>query len=284
MVNQFKSRAAIGIVWMVVTGLLFVLATALVKYLDSELPAVQAAFLRYGLGLFLFLPMVLSWKDWQIETRHFPFIILRGVSQSLSVCFWFFAMTRIPLADLTAIGYMAPIFVTAGAVLFLRERLTAIRLVALGIAMTGAIIILRPGFREIEAGYFAMIIATIAFAGSSLLGKQLSEALPVKVIVVFLSVTVTTILLPVALVVWMPPSGFELLIFFLVACFSTLGQFTLIMAFKATSISITQPFAFLQLVWATILGIFVFGEQLDPFVIIGGFIIIGSVTILALHK
>ena len=54
--------------------------------------------------------------------------------------------------------------------------------------------------------------------------------------------------------VWVPPGGFDLLILFIVACLATLGHYTMTLAFKAASVSITQPVIFLQLVWVVLLG------------------------------
>ena len=108
--------------------------------------------------------------------------------------------------------------------------------------------------------------------------KPLSDELPVGVIVVLLSVIVIIALLPMALVVWVPPSGFDLVILFGVVCLATLRHFTMTLAFKSTLMSVTQPVTFLQLVWAVMLGALVFDEALDPFVILGIMIILASVT------
>jgi drug/metabolite transporter (DMT)-like permease len=108
--------------------------------------------------------------------------------------------------------------------------------------------------------------------------KPLSDELPVGVIVVLLSVIVIIALLPMALVVWVPPSGFDLVILFGVVCLATLRHFTMTLAFKSILMSFTQPVTFMQLVWAVTLGPLVFDEALDPFVILGIMIILASVT------
>ena len=108
--------------------------------------------------------------------------------------------------------------------------------------------------------------------------KPLSDELPVGVIVVLLSVIVIIALLPMALVVWVPPSGFDLVILFGVVCLATLRHFTMTLAFKSILMSFTQPVTFMQLVWAVTLGALVFDEALDPFVILGIMIILASVT------
>ena len=266
---------------MVFTGVLFVMVTGLVKYLGPTMPAPQAAFLRYALGLILLVPMLPFREGLRLQKHQLRLSVWRGVLHSGAVTLWFFAMARIPIADVTAMNYMAPIYVTIGAALFLGERLALRRLGAIAFALLGVIIILRPGFREIGAGHIAMVLATLFFGASYLLAKRLTDEMPAGLVVVLLSVIVTIALLPMALVVWVPPSGFDLIILFLVACIATLGHYTMTLAFKATSISVTQPVTFLQLVWAVTLGVVVFGEAVDPFVVLGGGIILGSVTFIS---
>ena len=266
---------------MVFTGVLFVMVTGLVKYLGPTMPAPQAAFLRYALGLILLVPMLPFREGLRLQKHQLRLSVWRGVLHSGAVTLWFFAMARIPIADVTAMNYMAPIYVTIGAALFLGERLALRRLGAIAFALLGVIIILRPGFREIGAGHIAMVLATLFFGASYLLAKRLTDEMPAGLVVVLLSVIVTIALLPMALVVWVPPSGFDLIILFLVACIATLGHYTMTLAFKATSISVTQPVTFLQLVWAVTLGVVVFGEAVDPFVVLGGVIILGSVTFIS---
>ena len=276
-----SSRPGVGVAWMVFTGVLFVMVTGLVKHLGPTMPAPQAAFLRYALGLILLVPMLPFREGLRLQKHQLRLSVWRGVLHSGAVTLWFFAMARIPIADVTAMNYMAPIYVTIGAALFLGERLALRRLGAIAFALLGVIIILRPGFREIGAGHMAMVLATLFFGASYLLAKRLTDEMPAGLVVVLLSVIVTIALLPMALVVWVPPSGFDLIILFLVACIATLGHYTMTLAFKATSISVTQPVTFLQLVWAVTLGVVVFGEAVDPFVVLGGVIILGSVTFIS---
>ena len=249
------SCSGVGIAWMVVTGLLFVMVTGLVKYLGSTLPASQAAFLRYALGLILLLPMVPFRAGLRLQNYQWSLSIWRGILHAGAVVLWFFAMARIPIADVTAMNYMAPIYVTVGAALFLGERLALRRLVAVAMALIGALTILRPGFREVGDGHLAMVFATLFFGGSYLLAKRLTDEIPAMLVVILLSAFVTIALLPLAVMVWVPPSGFDLPILFFVACVATLGHYTMTLAFKAASISITQPVIFLQLVWVVLLGV-----------------------------
>ncbi len=266
-----------GILWMGVTGLCFVAVTALVKFLGDSMPAAQSAFLRYLLGLVFLLPMLRSLFAVRFTPRSLSFFGLRGVIHAIGVILWFYAMTQIPLAEVTAMNYLSPIYITLGAALFLGERLAMRRIIAVGVAFLGALIILRPGLREISPGHFAMIGTAILFAASYLMAKRMSGQVSAAVVVGMLSITVTLALAPFAWVVWIPPTGTQLLWLFWVAAFATAGHYTMTLAFAAAPVTVTQPVTFLQLVWAVALGALVFGEGVDGFVVLGALVIMGSV-------
>ncbi len=263
---------------MLVTGLCFIMVTALVKYMGPRLPAAEAAFLRYAMGLVFLVPAIGALRAAHLTRRQWTMFSARGFSHALAVILWFFAMTRIPIAEVTAMNYLAPIYVTIGAAIFLGERLAARRIVAVLLGLVGAAIILRPGFREVSSGHLAMLVAAVLFAGSYLTAKILADEVKPAVVVAMLSIFVTIGLAPFALPVWIMPTLHETLILAAVAMFATAGHYTMTLAFAAAPVTVTQPVTFLQLIWATALGAIVFNEAVDIWVILGGFVILGSVT------
>ncbi len=278
MATARPSRPVSGIFWMVVTGLCFICVTALVKTMGPRLPAAEAAFIRYGFGLVFLLPAARALIDAHLTRRQWSLFTLRGGMHAMGVILWFYAMTRISIAEVTAMNYMAPIYVTIGAAIFLGESLALRRIIAVVLGLVGAVIILRPGFRELANGHFAMLIAAVVFGGAYLLAKVLADEVKPSVVVAMMSVFVTLFLAPFALPVWIAPTWTEIGILALVACFATAGHYTMTLAFAAAPLTVTQPVTFLQLVWATALGAAVFSEPVDIWVILGGFVILGSVT------
>ncbi|MDP2518171.1 DMT family transporter [Shimia thalassica] len=272
------TRPVMGVFWMLITGLCFVAVTALVKYLGPRVPAAEAAFLRYLLGLVFLLPMIRPIMNARLTRRQVGLFGLRGVVHTFGVICWFYAMTQIPIAEVTAMNYLSPVYVTIGAALFLGEKLATRRILAVVVALVGALIILRPGFREVNSGHMAMLFTAVMFAVGYLIAKVMSDEVSPAVVVGMLSITVTIGLAPVAAAVWVTPTLGDLLILFGVACFATAGHFTMTLAFAAAPITVTQPVTFLQLVWAVLLGWLVFAESVDIYVVAGGLIIIGSIS------
>ena len=276
-----KSQNLTGVFWMVVTGICFLGVTALVKFMGTRIPAAEAAFLRYALGLVLLLPML---KDFfhNLPNRELSILFAaRGVVHTVGVVLWFFAMSRIPLADVTAMNYMSPVYVTLGAAIFLGESLALRRILAVLVAIVGAFLIVRPGFREVSIGHVAMIFTALFFASSYLIAKHTSGKTSASVVVVMLSIYVTIGLAPLAFLNWVTPTLIELMILFAVACFATAGHYTMTLAFAAAPISVTQPATFLQLIWAVLVGFVIFGEDIDLYVIGGGGLILCSITFMS---
>jgi drug/metabolite transporter (DMT)-like permease len=272
------NRPALGVFWMLMTGANFVAVTAIVKHVGDALPAAQSAFLRYFLGLVFILPMIRPMIEARLTRRQLWLFGARGLAHTLGVILWFYAMTRITIAEVTAMNYLNPVYVTIGAALFLGERLAMRRIVAIALAFLGAMIILRPGFRELSPGHIAMLATAVFFGASYLLAKLMSGEVSAAVVVGMLSVVVTLGLAPFAFAVWVPPTLTDLGWMFLVAVFATAGHYTMTLAFAAAPVTVTQPVTFLQLVWAVLLGWLVFGEGIDGWVVLGGVVILGSVT------
>ncbi len=273
-----KDRTLEGIGWMVLTGLSFVLFTGIIRYLGSSLPAVEAAFIRYFIGLIMLAPIIIRAFRIRLTGKLLAGFAFRGLAHGVAVILWFYAMARIPIAEVTAIGYTSTIFITLGAALFLGEKLRFRRIMGVLAGLLGAAIILRPGFQEISVGQLAQMTAAPLFAASYLAAKRLTAYAEPNVIVAMLTVFCTIVLLPGAIMQWQTPTLSEVLWLGLVAIIATFGHYTFTRALQAAPISVTQPITFLQLVWATILGIVVFGEPLDIYVMLGGAMIVGAAT------
>ncbi|MDC1260323.1 DMT family transporter [Pseudomonadota bacterium] len=267
------NQSLVGIFWMVITTILFVTVTASVRFLDGEVPAPQAAFMRYLIGTLLLTPALISLIKVKPNRSLMKKFLLRGVVHSIGVTLWFYAMSVMPVAEVTAIGFLTYIFVSIGACLFLNEKLHKHRLTAIVISFIGALIILRPGFKEIGNGQIGMLIATIVFTLSYLIAKIVSKERSSAEIVAMLSLFTTIFLIPTAIYSWEPLSIKALIVLTFTAVIATLGHITMTKAIKSAPMVVTQPILFLQLVWASMVGLFIFDENFDPFVILGGTVI-----------
>ncbi len=266
---------------MVLTGVMFVGVTVAVRYLGTSINPVQAGFIRYAFGLVMVLPLLSRAGVFSLHSKRIGFHALRGLAHGCGVMLWFFAMSRIPIAEVTALGFTAPVFTTLGAALFLRERLRSYRIIAILAGFAGALLILRPGFREIDIGALAQVAAAPLFACSFLMAKSATRTESSTMIVVMLSVFCTLTLALPALAVWRSPTLEELGLLLATAALATAGHYCMTRAFKVAEVSAVQPFTFLQLVWATLLGLILFDEHPDLWIALGGALIVTAATWMA---
>ena len=263
---------------MVVTGLCFVAVNALVKVYGQGLPSAQSAFIRFLFGIVFLASLLVRIARKGLPRDLIGPFVLRGALHVLAVILWFYAMTRIPIAEVTAIGFLNPIVATLGAALLLGEALSWRRGLAIGVALLGALVVLRPGMRTLEAGHLAQIGAAVAFGLSYLVARPLAQRAPADVVVAMMALTVTIGLAPLALAVWVPPSWEQIFGLGLVAVFATAGHYTMTRAFAVAPMAVTQPVTFLQLIWASLLGVVLFAEPFDPMVLVGGGMMIAAIS------
>ena len=263
---------------MLLSGIMFIGVTGIVRYLGGEMHPIQAAFIRYAFGIVLVVPVILRVGLYELLSARIRLHASRGFVHGIGVMLWFYAMSRLPIAEVTALGFTTPIFTTAGAMLILGERVKNYRVAGILLGFIGAMIVLRPGLRIIDFGAVAMLFAAPLFACSLLLAKVATKTESSSVIVALLSVFCTLTLLPLALVYWRTPTMEEWSLLFLTAIFATLGHYFLTKAFQSAELSALQPFSFLQLVWATLLGLVVFSEQPDLWLWLGAGLIVISAT------
>ena len=291
-----KSDKVIGVLWMVLTTICFSLTLTIVRYIGTDMPATQAAFIRYLLGAFLLAPFWLpvirrllytekkqSEKKRLIQRNNLIFFMMRGTIHSIAVILWFYATIHIPIAEVTAIGYSIPLYVTVGAALFFGEKIKYHHVIALTLGFLGALIIIRPGFQEISLGQLAQIFASPIFAASYLMAKQLSFNESSIVIVGMLSLFVSIAQIPMVLFIWVTPNLTDVIYLGLVASLATTGHYAMTQSFRLTPMTISQPVTFLQLIWATVMGVYLFGDNFDIYVILGGAMITLAATVIAYY-
>lgn len=270
---------AIG--WMALSGVGFSAMTGILRYVTETMDPLQAGFIRYAFSIFLLAPFFLGGRVGQLRTERLHWHILRGALHTTGVLLWFFALTRIPLADITALSFTSPLFATVGAVLFLGERLHARRIGAVLMGFAGTLVVIRPGFSAIDVGVICMLVSSPLFAISELIAKSLSRHEGTATIVTYQTLTVSAFALIPAVIVWQTPSWTNLALLGMTALVATGAHLCWIRALKEADVTVTQPIKFLTLVWAAAIGFFIYSEVPDIWVWVGGAIIFASASYIA---
>ncbi len=267
-----------GLLWMVVASFTFALFMLIARIGADDLHVVQVAFMRYFMSLVLVLPVLARLGVagfWGLNLRLHG---LRGAAHGLAVVGWFYALTQMPIAEVSAIGFTGPVFITIGAALFLGERVGVHRWGAVAVGLVGALIIIQPGVVPLNAGVLAMAAAVPLFAASDLFVKALVRTESPTVIIAVLNVILTVGMAPFAWWIWQPTDWRDWALAGGMAVFATFSHICMGKAFAAADVSAVQPARFLQLPWLALLGYLAFAEFPSLAAWTGAAVIIASVS------
>ncbi|MBI3533342.1 MAG: DMT family transporter [Burkholderiales bacterium] len=266
-----------GLLWTLVAGICFVLLNTLSRYLTAQLDPFESQFLRYLCGFLVMLPLV--WRSGLAAYRpqHIGGQFVRGLVHTAALGLWFVALPHISLADMTAIGFTTPIFIMLGAWLFLRESMRWERWLAALVGFGGVLIVVAPGLSGSSGSYSLVMLASApVFAASFLITKALTRYEKAGVIVLWQSITVTLLSLPLALLHWQAPTPAQWVGYLMCGLLGSGAHYSLTRAYGVADISATQSLKFLDLVWATLMGWLVFSDQPSQSTLIGGLVISAS--------
>lgn len=263
-----------GLLWTCAAGLLFSGLNATLRTLALRLDPFQTQFLRYFCGLLVLLP-VMGWRGFgHYWPRRIGTQFTRGAVHTLGLCLWFTALPGIPIADTTAIGFSAPIFVMIGAQVFFREPMRWERWVATLAGFGGVLIVVGPKLSGSGgSSHLIMLASAPVFAGSYLLTKAMTRDETAGVILVWQSISVSIFSLPLALWHWQWPAASQWAAFALCGVLGSAGHYCLTRGFAAADISATQSAKFLDLVWSGIMGWLLFADLPGPSTLAGGMLI-----------
>ena len=282
---QRLSPTARALLWAMAAGAQFSVLNSLMRLLTLQLHPLQTQFLRYVFGVLLMLPLVLysGARGWWPQRVGGQFT--RGAVHTLGLLLWFAALPRIPLADMTAIGFTGPIFIMIGAYIFFKEPMRWERWLASGIGFVGVLIVVGPKLGG-SGGFYNLVMLASApmFAASFLLTKGLTRYESTGVILVWQALTVTLFSLPLALLNWQALTPLQWAGFLLCGMLGSAGHYCLTRSFHVADISATQSVKFLDLVWATLIGWAVFADRPSSSTLIGGAVICAATLWIAARE
>lgn len=280
--SLIPSRVARGFFLAIVSGFFFTGLNVSVKELAGEMPPLFVAWGRWLGGIVLIAP----WLLWRVgpsgmRTRDMKLHWIRGLFHTPGYGLWYEAVVWLPLATMAALGFTGPIFVTLGAVLFLRETVHWRRWLGVAAGFAGMLVILRPGIVEMNPGIIMMSLAVPLIAGSNLIAKVVSGRDKPAVVVLWQSVVGAICFTPFGLWFWQTPTLPQLALFLSAGFFGTMGYFFITWAYRLLDISALQSITFLAIVWAALMDVAVWGKTADVWTFVGAAIIVAATTYIA---
>jgi len=258
-----RDRAALaGVLLMVGVGVINAADAVIVRLLAREVHPFIIGLTRTSFGLMVMLPFILA-RPGILRTHYRVMHALRAALKLASLIAVFFALAAAPLADVTSIGFAAPLFVTVGAWFFFAERPHPVRILAVLVGFVGVVIVLRPdwtGGFQVSAALGLALLGALLTAVIQLMLKSMARRDATDTLVAWnLIVSVPIAALP-ALLVWQNPSAFHWGLLAVQGALGALNQTMVTRAFQLADASLVAPIDFLRLPFVAVLAFAFFGE------------------------
>ena len=265
--------SAQGAIWMTLSAVLFAGQAGIVRYLAKDLHFIEISFFRAFFGIIVMVPWLMRMGLGVLRTSNTKLYVGRGFLSTIAMYGWFGGLTLVPLADATAISFTFPLFIALAGVLLLKEPAHATRWIALAIGFAGTVIVIRPGFQEINPGVFLVVGAGVCIAFSAMILKVTLRTDTPDRAAIYQSIYMLPLVFIGVLFVWEWPSPEQWFWAFALGALSTTAQRLYSRAFATGDVGSIAPFDFTRLPFAIAIGFVVFSELPDVWTIIGGVVI-----------
>ncbi|MGL4324019.1 MAG: DMT family transporter [Beijerinckiaceae bacterium] len=277
-----------GIALKVASTLAFAMMAACVRHLAQRYPVGEVVFAR---SFFALIP-VISWLAWQgqfpaaIHTKNPWQHLRRGLIGSGGMFLGFLGLAYLPLPDATALGYAAPLMVVVLAAVIVKETVRIYRWTAVAIGFVGVLIMLTPHLKSLSGGLASSAAAlgvsftlasTFCNAFATIEVRRLVQLEEKTGTIVFWMMMTTTVFgLFTVIWGWPMPSWQDALLMLLMGILGGIGQILVTESYHHADTSLIAPFDYTSMIWATMIGWFLFGEWPQQTIIIGACIVIAA--------
>lgn len=261
------------------------ISDSLAKWLGATYSPLQLLFLRGLLATPVLVVLVIASSGRPaLRTRHLDIYMLRGLMNVVSASCFYLSLTMLPLAEVTAIAFSAPLFVTIMSVAFLDEKVSPGGWMALLAGFAGVLLIVRPSPQHMQWAAMLPLITAMGYAVMMVSARRINarESMLTTMLYIALGQVVFTSLPQVW--VWEPVQTGHFVGFMGLAVFSTMGLGLITQAFRVAPASTVAPFDYSGLIWATLIGWLVWREVPSLWFYAGAFLIAGGGVYIALME
>ncbi|MHA1536073.1 MAG: DMT family transporter [Alphaproteobacteria bacterium] len=255
----------------------FILMNTMVRYLGrAGVPVPEIIWARYLFHLLLIMAFFPRRITTLLVSRRKAMQVFRSVLVLAATVCMFFAVREMPLADAVALSFSAPLFAVGLSVVILRERVGPRRWAAVAVGFAGMLIIVRPGAGTLQWAALLPISMAVLYATYQIVTRMIRAAAdPLNALfyTALVGAIVSSFVVPFF---WRTPSVVEWLLLLGIGFLGGLGHYAVILAYERAEVSVIAPFAYTELIWATILGFMVFGDVPDRWTFLGAGIIVAS--------
>lgn len=274
--DQLPSNT-IGALWILLAAFLFTIMTTLIKLVGGQMSIFQLLAVRQGVMVLIVAPQILRGLPSSLSTKRPDLQVVRILFATTAMLCGFTAVVELPLADVTALSFSKTFFLTIFAIIFLGETVGAHRWVATIVGFLGVLLMLNPG-----GGGFVNTYALLAIAGSASAGmvmiilRKLTKTDAPVTILTYQAVFVGLLMAIPAYLAWQTPTVEQWILMVLIGVVSWAAQLSNIKAFRAGEATAIASLDYSRLIYATLIGIFVFNQWPGPETLFGAAIIIAA--------
>ena len=255
----------------------FVVMNTMVRYLGrTGTPVPEIIWARYISHLLLIMAFFPRRITTLLVSKRKVMQVFRSVLVLLATVCMFFAVREMPLADAVALSFSAPLFAVGLSVLILRERVGRRRWGAVAVGFVGMLIIIRPGEGTLQWAALLPIAMAFLYATYQIVTRMIrgaADPLNALFYTALVGAAVSSLVVPFF---WRTPDLIDALMLVGTGFFGGIGHYAVILAYERAEVSVVAPFAYTELIWATILGFMVFGDIPDLWTYVGAGIIVAS--------
>lgn len=262
--------------WILVAGTGFTGMMAVARKLAPDLDMFVIVFFRSLLGLMFLSPLLIRHGPGLLRTRKTPAFMLRGVCAYTGLTCYFFAATMIPLADISAITFTRPIFATFAAIAILGEVARSRHWLAIALGLIGAMIVIRPGFQEINPGILFVFGAVVVQVVNAVNTKYLAYTEHPDSMAIYQGIYFLPLATVPAIMMWQTPNAEQFGWLLFIGALGAVTQRALNRAYVATEATVVVALDFLRLPVAALIGLIFFAEFPDIWIWLGGGIIVAA--------
>ena len=248
------------------------------KYLSSDLPVLQITWARYFFTVAFTLPVMFFFFRKNLVWTDKPKLqLIRGlILLTANVCF-FYSISIISLAKALTLAFIAPLIVTAFSPIFLGEKVGFRRWSAVIIGFIGSMVVIRPGFVEINLASLAALGTGVTYGFYLIITRKLSSS-DNPLLTLLLTGVVGAIIYSFFVMpfVWVKPTLSQWSMMAATGIFACIGHLFIILSLKYADASKLAPLSYFEIITMIIIGYYFFSDLPDKWTFLGLFIIILS--------
>jgi drug/metabolite transporter (DMT)-like permease len=275
----------VGIMLMILAMLIIPVMDGIAKELSARYSITQITWARYFIHFSFMLPLVLMQFSLPTLLPKNPGLqLLRSSLLMCSTFLYFWAISLIPLADAIALIFIYPIIVTSLSALILKEHVGVRRWLAVVAGLFGTCIVVRPGILEISLGSFLALGAGTSYGCYLIATRKLANSAPPLVTLAFTALVGTLVFSAIVPSYWQTPTDTDLMLMLALGLLAALGHYLIIKSFEYAQASVLAPYGYSEIITASLIGYFAYGDFPDSYTWIGISIIVASGIYISLRE